>query len=79
MIWAAAYVAAFNEQGPNWIGANATLWEHYTDEVQQAVVLATEQATLTINALRAIKTHELREQCCDDAAEMVSSMLECDE
>lgn len=79
MVWSAAYVAAFNAERPRGVGMNAGLWRMHNGMVQAAVVLATERATLTVLALRAIGTEALTTQCCDEAEPMVVDMLECDE
>lgn len=78
MVWAAAYVAAFNADLPRGCGFDASQWRLHNGMVQASVVLATERATLTVLALRAIATEALTTQCCDEADTMIAAMLECD-
>lgn len=76
IIWAAAFVAAFNEYAARGLGADAATWHRHPSFVDRATRLAAERATLTVEALRGIKTKDVETLC--NEGEMLCAMLECD-
>ena len=76
MIWATAFVAAFNEHAARGLGVDAAAWRTHPSFVEHATSLAAERATLTVEALRRIKTDAAEALC--DGGEMLCAMLECD-
>ena len=79
MIWAAAYVATFNAECPREAGVSESQWTKHAERVQQAVVVAIERATLTVQALCQVTTKGIEDRCCDEAPRMLSGMLDCDD
>lgn len=75
MIWAAAFVAAFNEHAARGLDTNAAAWRTSSLFVH-ATSVAAKRATLTVEALRRIETDAAEALC--DGGEMLRAVLECD-